>query len=264
VSARTQERPRGHSVARRQRVLSEVELHQRYAECRDRAARDELIIRYSDLAHRLAGRFSQRGEPADDLRQVALIGLIHAIDRYDPQAGISFVPFAIPTILGELKRHFRDRAWSMRVPRRLQEVYLDAKSAVDTLTQELGRSPTYDEMAERLGVEQETLVEALEAGRNFYALSLNVPGPSDDSGATELTPGVMDEDLHRFENRRFLSALADGLPERTRLALELRFGQGMTQSEIAREIGVSQMHVSRILSRALQYMRERAAAAVPV
>jgi RNA polymerase sigma-B factor len=206
----------------------------------------------------MAGRFARRGEPLDDLAQVALVGLILAVDRYDPQAGIAFASFAIPTILGELKRHFRDRAWSMRVPRRLQEIYLEAKTAIDALTQELGRSPTYREIADRVNVDEIHVVEALEAGRNFYALSLDIPAP-EDKRSTEVSPGRVDPGLVSLENRRFLLSLADGLPDRTRHILELRFSKGLTQSEIARQIGVSQMHVSRILAKAISYMRDRAA-----
>jgi RNA polymerase sigma-B factor len=236
------------------------ELQWRYFQTRDPDLRNQLVRAHTDLAYRLAGRFARRGEPLDDLAQVAFVGLILAVDRYDPRAGIAFAPFAIPTILGELKRHFRDRAWSMRVPRRLQEIYLEAKTAIDGLTQELGRSPTYSEIAERVGVDEVHLVEALEAGRNFYALSLDIPAP-DDKRRTEVAPGSLDPGMMSLENRRFLLALADGLPHRTRHVLELRFSKGLTQSEIARQIGVSQMHVSRILAKAIAYMRERAARA---
>jgi RNA polymerase sigma-B factor len=235
-----------------------LDLQCQYFETRDPDLRNQLVRAHSDLAYRLAGRFARRGEPPDDLAQVAFVGLILAVDRFDPRTGMAFAPFAIPTILGELKRHFRDRAWSMRVPRRLQEIYLEAKTAIDALTQELGRSPTYAEIAERVGVDEVHLVEALEAGRNFYALSLDIPAP-DDKRKTDVAPGTVDPGLVSLENRRFLLALADGLPDRTRHVLELRFSKGMTQSEIARQIGVSQMHVSRILAKALTYMRERAA-----
>jgi RNA polymerase sigma-B factor len=234
-----------------------LDLQYRYFETRDPELRSQLVRAHTDLAYRLAGRFARRGEPLDDLAQVAFVGLILAVDRFDPRAGIAFAPFAIPTILGELKRHFRDRAWSMRVPRRLQEIYLDAKTAIDALTQELGRSPTYAEIAERVGVDEIPLVEALEAGRNFYALSLDIPAP-DDKPRSQMAPGAVDPGLVSLENRRFLLALADGLPDRTRHVLELRFSKGLTQSEIARQIGVSQMHVSRILAKALAYMRQRA------
>lgn len=244
---------------RRQTVDDDLlDLQCRYFHTRDPGLRNELVRAHSDLAYRLAGRFARRGEPLDDLAQVAFVGLILAVNRFDPRAGMAFAPFAIPTILGELKRHFRDRAWSMRVPRRLQEIYLEAKTAIDALMQELGRSPTYAEIADRVGVDEFRLVEALDAGRNFYALSLDIPLP-DDKRKTDVAPGNIDPGLVSLENRRFLLALADGLPDRTRHVLELRFSKGMTQSEIAGQIGVSQMHVSRILAKALTYMRERAA-----
>jgi RNA polymerase sigma-B factor len=236
------------------------ELQRRYFSCRDPALRNQLVRAYADLAYRLASRFVRRGEPLDDLVQVAFIGLILAVDRYDPRAGIAFPSYAIPTILGELKRHFRDRAWSMRVPRRLQETYLEAKTAIDGLTQDMSRSPTYGEIAERVGVGRDELVEALEAGRNFYTLSLDLPTP-DDGSKSEVVPGTFEPGFTTLEDRRYLLALVDGLPARTRRILELRFSKGMTQSEIARELGVSQMHISRILAKALDYMRGRAARA---
>ena len=196
----------------------------------------------------------------DDLNQVAFIGLIQAARRYDPDAGVPFAPYAIPTILGELKRHFRDRAWSMRVPRRLQELYLEAKGVVETLTQEIGRSPTVGEIAEQLGEREEDVIEALEAGRNFYAMSLDAP-TTEGSSRRDLVPGVIDPGLTSLENRRYLLALAEGLSPRARTVLELRFSEGMTQSEIAHTVGISQMHVSRLLAKALDYMRRRAARA---
>jgi RNA polymerase sigma-B factor len=235
-----------------------IDLQRQYFHSRDPDLRSQIVAAHTDLAYRMAGRFGRRGEPLDDLAQVALVGLILAVDRYDPRAGIAFGSFAIPTILGELKRHFRDRAWSMRVPRRLQEIYLEAKTAIDALTQELGRSPTYKEIADRVNVDEIHVVEALEAGRNFYALSLDIPAP-EDKRRTEVSPGRVDPGLVSLENRRFLLSLADGLPDRTRHILELRFSKGLTQSEIARQIGVSQMHVSRILAKAISYMRDRAA-----
>jgi RNA polymerase sigma-B factor len=234
-----------------------VDKQRRYFATRDHGLRDDLVRLHAGLAGRLAGRFSRRGEPIDDLTQVAFIGLIQAVDRYDPRAGIAFAPYAIPTILGELKRHFRDRAWSMRVPRRLQELYLEVKAVLDPLTQEIGRSPSIAEIASRIGAPEEDVIEALEAGRNFYTLSLDAP-TSDTQGSTDVVPGVVDPDLISLENRRYLLALAEGLSPRTRLVLELRFSKGMTQSDIAEQVGISQMHVSRLLTKALEYMRRRA------
>jgi RNA polymerase sigma-B factor len=234
-----------------------AEIQDRYFVTRDPRLRSDLVCYHAGLAERLASSLSRRGESTDDLIQVAFIGLIHAVDRYDPRAGVAFASYAVPTILGELKRHFRDRAWSMRVPRRLQELYMEAKGIVDLLTQETGRSPTFGEIAARMGAREEDVVEALEAGRNFYALSLDAPRVESD-GRVDLTPGVNDPGLVSIENRRFLLALADGLPERARLVIQLRFDKGMTQSQIARQVGVSQMHVSRLLTKSLEYMRRRA------
>jgi RNA polymerase sigma-B factor len=228
----------------------------RYFSTRQLALRNQIVRDHADLAYRLAGKFTGRGEPFEDLVQVAFIGLIQAVDRFDPTAGVALESFAVPTILGELKRHFRDRAWSMRVPRRLQEIYLEAKAMIDPLTQELGRSPTYTEIAARLEITEEDLVGALEAGQNFYALSLDVPPPSE-NGTTAAPLGRDDPGLLSVENRRLITALADGLPDRTRVAVQLRFGKDMTQSEIARQLGVSQMHVSRMLAKAMHHMRQR-------
>jgi RNA polymerase sigma-B factor len=167
------------------------------------------------------------------------------------------VSFATLTILGELRRYFRDRAWSMRVPRRLQETYLEAKAIIDSLTQEIGHSPTYQEIAARLEITNEELLEALEAGRNFYPLSFDGPS-TEDSSAIVRAPAFDDPGLLSTEDRRFLSRLAEGLPAETRRAVELRFNQDLTQAEIARELGVSQMQVSRTLAKALRHMREQA------
>ena len=231
-------------------------MQHRYYLTRDRTLRNELVRRHSDLAYFLARRFARHGESLDDLVQVASVGLIHAVDRYNPAIGHGFAPFAVPTILGELRRHFRERAWSMRVSRRLQETYLESRAAIETMTQDLGRSPTYAEVADVIGVSEESLLEALEAGRNLFALSLDAPTPG--NGRQVDLPDLTDGSIMAFEDRSFLSALADGLSARERLVLELRFGRGMTQSEIGRAIGVSQMQVSRLLTKSLEYMRARA------
>jgi RNA polymerase sigma-B factor len=237
---------------------SSSEQLQDYFAVRNPALRNQIVAEHAELAYRLARKFTGRGEPYDDLVQVAFIGLIQAIERFDPDRGGTLASFAVPTILGELKRHFRDRAWNMRVPRRLQELYLEAKAVIDTVTQELGHSPTYTEIAARLEVAEEDLVEALEAGRNFYTLSLDAPTNKDD-GIAVVTPSRTDPGLLSVENRGFLQTLAEGLPERTRRAVELRFDRDMTQTEISHELGVSQMQVSRMLSTAVHHMRRRAA-----
>jgi RNA polymerase sigma-B factor len=230
----------------------------RYASSREPALRNRIVHEHRDLAYHLARRFTGRGEPVEDLVQVAFVGLINAVDRYDPDAGVPLRSFAVPTILGELRRYFRDRAWAMRVPRRVQETYLETKIAVDVLTQELGRSPTYGEIAARLTVTEEAVVEALEAGRNFYALSLDGPESTNVKGTAVVAPHREDRGLNSVEDKELLHTLADNLSRRSRLVVELRFGHDLTQSDIARCLGISQMQVSRILTKALHDMRVRA------
>ena len=229
----------------------------RYSSTREPALRNRIVRDHADLAYRLARRFAGRGEPLQDLVQVAFVGLINAVDRFDPDAGVPLRSFAVPTILGELRRHFRDRAWAMRVPRRLQETYLETKIAVEVLSQELGRSPTYGEIAARLAVTEETVVEALEAGRNFYALSLDGPDSANDKGTALVAPSQLDDRLDAVENRDVLHTLAEDLSPRSRLVVRLRFAQDLTQSEIARRLGISQMQVSRVLAKAIHDMRAR-------
>jgi RNA polymerase sigma-B factor len=230
----------------------------RYASSREPALRNRIVHEHSDLAYRLARRFTGRGEPVEDLVQVAFVGLINAVDRYNPDAGVPLRSFAVPTILGELRRYFRDRAWAMRVPRRVQETYLETKIAVEMLTQELGRSPMYSEIAARLAVTEEAVVEALEAGRNFYALSLDLPESTNSAGTSIVAPHREDRRLNSVEDRELLHTLTADLSERSRLVVELRFGQDLTQSDIASRLGISQMQVSRILAKALHDMRARA------
>jgi RNA polymerase sigma-B factor len=230
----------------------------RYAATREPALRNRIVHEHRDLAYGLAGRFTGRGEPVEDLAQVAFVGLINAVDRYDPGAGVPLRSFAVPTILGELRRYFRDRAWAMRVPRRVQESYLETKIAVEVLTQELGRSPTYGEIAGRLALTEEAVVEALEAGRNFYALSLDGPESTNLKGTGVIAPHGEDRGLDSVEDRQSLHILADNLSGRSRLVVELRFGWDLTQSDIARRLGISQMQVSRILAKAIHDMRAQA------
>jgi len=226
---------------------------------RDPAARDELVARFQSFAGYLARRFVGRGEPLDDLVQVANIGLLNAIDRFDPDRDVRFTTYAAATIVGELKRHLRDRAWSVRVPRSLQELAIRVNQTVPELTQKLGRSPTVDELAERLEAEPDDVLEAMDATRAYGATSLDAPSeaggtPSDLLGDVDASMEIVDEWV------TIAPAVAD-LPPRERRVLYLRFFRGMTQSEIARDIGVSQMHVSRILSATLE--RLRTAAGVP-
>ena len=232
-----------------------------YRRTGDRRVRDELVEEHAPLAHFLASRFANRGEPRDDLVQVALVGLFKAVERFDPDRGLQFSTFATPTILGELKRHFRDRGWAVRVPRRVQELHLQLGRIVSALGQEKGRSPTPGEVAERAGVSEESVLEAMEAGSLYRLVSLDGSVTPDDEGG-ELASCLGDDDpeFERIEHRSEITDLLNVLPERERRIVELRFFESMTQSEIAEHVGVSQMHVSRLLNRSLDRLRAEAGA----
>jgi len=234
-------------------------LWERFSRDRDPAIREELVRRHLPFARSLAMRYRGASEPFDDLVQVANLGLVNAVDRFDPERGVPFTAFATPTILGELKRHFRDRVWTVRVPRGLHDRMAEIDRAIAELTRELQRSPTVGEIADRLGLEQTDVLEAMEANHNRRPLSLDRPtGPEDpdESPASEWI-GSEDEGFELVEGRVALNAELPHLDERERLVLRLRFVEDMTQSQIAEEIGHSQMHVSRILRRTLARIRER-------
>jgi RNA polymerase sigma-B factor len=219
--------------------------------------RDELVHLHLPLVEHFARRFVNRGEPLDDLLQVGTIGLIKAIDRFDSDRGVEFSTYATPTILGEIKRHFRDRGWAIRVPRRLQELRISLSTATADLTQELGRSPTISEMALRVGVTDEEVIEGLESANAYSTLSLDAPDSGEDSELTMIDAiGSDDEALEHVENRETIKPLLEALDPREKHILTLRFFRGMTQSQIAAEIGISQMHVSRLLARTLTKLRE--------
>jgi RNA polymerase sigma-B factor len=230
-----------------------------FASSRDPALRDQLIEAHLGLAEYLARRFANRGEPLDDLVQVASLGLVKAVERFDPERGLEFTTFATPTIVGELKRHFRDKGWAVRVPRRVQELHLRVTRVIDDLATEFGRSPTVQEIAHRAGTTEDEVVEAIDAGSAYRSASLDA-GRSDDDESPGLLGqlGEIDPELARAERRAALGPLISGLPEREQVMLYLRFYEGMTQSEIAKRLGISQMHVSRLLSRSLQQLRELA------
>ncbi|MGH2684541.1 MAG: RNA polymerase sigma factor SigF [Actinomycetota bacterium] len=233
----------------------------RYAETGDQRLRDELIEAHLRLAEHLARRFANRGVPLDDLVQVASLGLVKAVERFDPGRGLEFSTFATPTIVGELKRHFRDKGWSVRVPRRVQELHVEINALVGDLTQNLGRSPTIPEIAERAGTSEEEILEAMEAGQAYRSASIDAPGGGDsDEGGPGLSDqlGEVDSGLLDAENRMLLADLIKTLPKREQLMLHLRFFQGMTQSQIATRLGISQMHVSRLLAKSLNLLREAA------
>jgi len=235
-----------------------VELSQRPEGDPTRAKmRDELVAMHMPLVEYLARRFRNRGEPLDDLVQVATIGLIKSIDRFDTERGVEFSTYATPTIVGEIKRHFRDKGWAIRVPRRLQELKLALTKTTGELSQQLGRSPTVAELAERLGMSEEEVLEGLESANAYAAVSLDAPESSDEGGgAVSDTLGEYDEALDRVEYREALKPLLDELPVREKKILMLRFFGNMTQSQIATQLGISQMHVSRLLARTLAQLRE--------
>ncbi|MCS0634346.1 RNA polymerase sigma factor SigF [Streptomyces sp. LP05-1] len=219
--------------------------------------RNQLVRMHLPLVEHLARRFRNRGEPLDDLTQVATIGLIKSVDRFDPERGVEFSTYATPTVVGEIKRHFRDKGWAVRVPRRLQELRLSLTSATAELSQLHGRSPTVHELAERLAISEEEVLEGLESANAYSTLSLDVPDTDDESPAVADTLGAEDEALEGVEYRESLKPLLEGLPPREKRILLLRFFGNMTQSQIAQEVGISQMHVSRLLARTLAQLRER-------
>ncbi|WP_251020440.1 RNA polymerase sigma factor SigF [Streptomyces sp. ISL-98] len=219
--------------------------------------RNRLVRMHLPLVEHLARRFRNRGEPLDDLTQVATIGLIKSVDRFDPERGVEFSTYATPTVVGEIKRHFRDKGWAVRVPRRLQELRLSLTTATAELSQQHGRSPTVHELAERLGISEEEVLEGLESANAYSTLSLDVPDTDDDSPAVADTLGAEDEALEGVEYRESLKPLLEDLPPREKRILLLRFFGNMTQSQIAQEVGISQMHVSRLLARTLAQLRER-------
>jgi RNA polymerase sigma-B factor len=219
--------------------------------------RDYLVRLHLPLVEHLARRFANRGEPLDDLTQVGTIGLLKAIDRFAYERGVEFSTYATPTILGEIKRHFRDRGWSIRVPRRLQEMRLSLAATTAELTQELGRTPTMSEIAERLDIDEDSVVEGLASANAYSTVSLDATDTREDAGASMLDAlGEDDAELGNVEYRASLRPLLAALDPRDRRILVLRFFYGMTQSQIAEEIGMSQMHVSRLLSRTLAKLRQ--------
>ena len=224
-----------------------------------RRARDELVTLHLPLVHFLARRFRDRGEPLEDLVQVGTIGLIKAVDRFDPQRGVEFSTYATPTIVGEIKRHFRDKGWAIRVPRRLQELRISLGRATAELSQKSGRAPTVGELAAHLGVSEDEVIEGLEGAQAYSTTSLDAHAggdDGDDSPSLGDRLGSEDLDLEAVEYRESLKPLLAALPSRERRILALRFFHGMTQSEIAAEVGISQMHVSRLLAKSLATLRE--------
>ena len=238
------------------RVRDEPEVLALFAELPDHHARDTLVRRFLPLAEHLARRFAGRGESPEDLAQVASLGLLHAIDRFDPEREVQFSTFAAVTIVGELKRHFRDKGWSVRVPRNLQESAMLVNKTIASLWQEVGRSPTVPEVAGRAQLSEDEVVEAMEAVQAYSASSIDAPLNPDGTAPSE-TLGTVDEAYEVSEGWLSIAPALQDLPERERRILYLRFFKNATQTEIAEEIGISQMHVSRLLTQTLAKVRER-------
>jgi RNA polymerase sigma-B factor len=240
---------------------SDKVLLRRYHEHGDLAAREQLIEQYMSLVRSLARRYSYRGEQLEDLVQIGAIGLIKAIDRFDTDRGVELTTYATPNIIGEIKRHFRDKGWSVRVPRGLQELNVQLSRLIEHLTVQYGRSPTISELAKEAGVEEEEVLEALESGRAYSSLSLSAAAGHDDEGDLDPLESIGTEE-HQYEVSEDRAVLAPGfrvLDDRERTILHLRFFKGLTQSQIAQQVGISQMHVSRLIRRALEKIRDEIA-----
>ena len=229
------------------------------AASRDPAVRDRLVTAHLGLAHQLARRYLNRGEPYEDLVQVASLAIVKSVDRFDPDRGIEFTTFATRTVIGELKRHFRDKGWAVRAPRRVQELYLELGRATETLSQQLGRSPTVSELAASTGATEEAVLEALEAGQGYRTSSIDATGRNEETIGSHI--GGEDASLGTIEDRELLAPALAALAPREQLILQLRFAHGLTQSEIAERVGISQMHVSRLLAASLKRLRSSVAEA---
>jgi RNA polymerase sigma-B factor len=230
----------------------------RYHEQGDTAAREALVERFLPLARQLARRYQRTNEPLDDLMQVASVGLVKAIDRFDPSRGTAFSTYAVPTILGELKRYFRDSGWAVHVPRGMQERVMKLDTAAQELHRKLGRSPSPKELAAQLGCSEEEILEAMEAASAYDAVSLEAQRGDSDNGGSDTFQDTLGSDEERYELVEYGATIAPtlkALSPRERLILHLRFVEDMTQSEIAERIGVSQMHVSRLIRRSLARLR---------
>ncbi|MFP5363385.1 MAG: SigB/SigF/SigG family RNA polymerase sigma factor [Thermoleophilia bacterium] len=243
-----------------ERSAEDRDLFIRYHGGGDSQARDQLVERFLPLARQLARRYQRASEPLDDLMQVASLGLIKAIDRFDPEREIAFSSYAVPTILGEIKRYFRDRTWAVRVPRDLQELTLRVDRAIGELSEELRRQPSVKEIGAAIGVEQEEILEALQAGGAYRAVSFDAPraGGDDDVATIGDSVGIAEEGFDRAEERATLQSLMSTVTPRERDVLRMRFEDDMTQAEIGDIIGVSQMQVSRIIRQAIARLRAAA------
>lgn len=235
------------------------ELFRRFKEEGDMDAREKLVMSHLNLVRFIANKFKNRGEIIDDLIQVGYLGLLKAIDRFDPSRGLEFTTFATPTIMGEIKRHFRDKGWSVRVPRRLQELSAKVNQATDTLTSQLQRSPTIAEIADYLDATVDEVLEAMESSSAYSSVSLEAPSGADDDD----TPSVIDRyatedsDLAFTDDRIIIEEALASFSPRERDVIEMRFLKGMTQIEIAEKLGISQVQVSRLLRRTLKKIQDK-------
>ena len=235
------------------------ELFRRYKEHGDMDAREQLVMSHLNLVRFLANKYKNRGEPLDDLIQVGYLGLLKAIDRFDPERGLEFTTYATPTILGEIKRHFRDKGWSVRVPRRLQELSAKVNQATDTLTTQLQRSPTIDEIADYLDASVDEVLEAMESSSAYSSVPLEGTGSSENDDAPSIIDRYATEDseLALTDDRLIIEEALEGFSPREREVIELRFLKGMTQIVIAEKLGISQVQVSRLLRRTLKKIQDK-------
>lgn len=235
------------------------ELFRRYKEDGDMDAREQLVMSHLNLVRFLANKFKNRGEPLDDLVQVGYLGLLKAIDRFDPDRGLEFTTYATPTILGEIKRHFRDKGWSVRIPRRLQELSAKVNQATDTLTTQFQRSPTIQEIADYLDASVDEVLEAMESSSAYSSVPLEGTGSSENDDAPSVIDryGSEDNELAFTDDRLVIEEALKGFSPREREVIELRFLKGMTQIEIAEQLGISQVQVSRLLRRTLKKIQDK-------
>lgn len=242
----------------------QAEIAARFAAYRrtgDRAERNALVAEHLSLAEACARRFANRGEPLDDLEQVAMVGLVKAVERFDPRHGVPFAGFAVPTITGELRRHFRDATWALKVPRGAKDLHVQIPAAVERFRAATGRAPTPAELAEELGVGLDQIIDALDAGSAYRTASTDTT--EGEIAAGHATRRTTSPEYVQPEDRIMLTTLVEGLPEREREIVRLRFFEDLSQSEIAERVGMSQVHVSRLLRRALRDMREQGSATQP-
>lgn len=236
-----------------------AELFREYARDRNPSIRDKLILRHQNLVHYLAGKFANRGIPLEDLAQVGMIGLINAVDRFDPDRGLQFSTYATPTILGEIRRHFRDKGWSLKVPRRLQELNIAAAKAAEQISAAMGRSPTIAEVAERIGASEEETLEAIELGNAYETVALDAPMQAQGESAPLTLAeflGEEDESLQKIDSYGDLRQAIDSLEPREKAIIYYRFFKDLSQTQVAKRLNISQMHVSRLQHKAMKKLKE--------